>query len=140
MNQEERQRQQACSFVEAIGGRIGLYVVAINCLHMSDIHTSGSPRMTIAIVQSLYHCFHLYLPCKDFSYHVGPVHLNPRTVCLLATQDATFTVPYVSTKMHDTLKRPQDTEVPFGAFSCTFDSSNTLESRTGTGSTRPPCD
>ena len=25
--QEEKQRQQACSFIEAIGGRIGLYVV-----------------------------------------------------------------------------------------------------------------
>lgn len=26
-SQEEKQRQQACSFIEAIGGRIGLYVV-----------------------------------------------------------------------------------------------------------------
>ena len=107
MNQEDRQRQQACSIIEAIGGRIGLYVVSIKCLWF-DIHMSGSPRKTIASAQNLYHRFHLYFPRKDFSYYVGPVHLNPGAVRLPATQDATLAALYVSNKMHDTLKKPQD--------------------------------
>ncbi|KAL1727158.1 cyclin-like protein [Schizophyllum commune] len=49
-HQEERQRQNACSFLEAMGGRIGF------------------PRKTIAMAQLLYHRFHLFFPLKDFIY------------------------------------------------------------------------
>ncbi|KAL1667449.1 cyclin-like protein [Schizophyllum commune] len=50
IHQEERQRQNACSFLEAMGGRIGF------------------PRKTIAMAQLLYHRFHLFFPLKDFIY------------------------------------------------------------------------
>ena len=106
MNQEERQRQQACSILEAIGACTSFQLI-VYCLTF-DIHKSGSPRKTIATAQNLYHRFHLYFPRKDFSYNVGPVHLNPGAVRLPATQDATLAALYVSNKMHDTLKKPQD--------------------------------
>ena len=61
---------------------------------MSDIHTSGNPRKTIATVQNLYHRFHLYFLHKDFSYYVSPVHLNAGAVRLPATQDATLATLY----------------------------------------------
>ncbi|KAI0755147.1 cyclin-like protein [Daedaleopsis nitida] len=51
VTQEEKARQQACGFIEAIG---------------SDI---GFPRKTIATAQNLYHRFHLFFPRKDFAYH-----------------------------------------------------------------------
>ncbi|THV03914.1 cyclin-like protein [Dendrothele bispora CBS 962.96] len=51
----------------------------------------GFPRRTIATSQSLYHRFHLFFPRKDFTY---------TDVCLAAL--------YVSTKMHDTLKKPRE--------------------------------
>ncbi|KAH7890729.1 cyclin-like protein [Phlebopus sp. FC_14] len=71
--QEEKVRQQACGFLEAVGTKIGF------------------PRKTIATAQSLYHRFHLFFPRKDFNYH-----------------DATLAALYVSTKMHDTLKKPRE--------------------------------
>ncbi|KAF7985578.1 hypothetical protein HWV62_3859 [Athelia sp. TMB] len=73
VTQEERTRQQACGFLEAIGAKIGF------------------PRKTIATAQDLYHRFHLFFPRKDFNYH-----------------DVTLAALYVSTKMHDTLKKPRD--------------------------------
>ncbi|GBE85176.1 CTD kinase subunit beta [Sparassis crispa] len=73
VTQEERARQQACGFIEAVGAKIGF------------------PRKTIATAQNLYHRFHLFFPRKDFSYH---------DVCLAAL--------YVSSKMHDTLKKPRE--------------------------------
>ncbi|EPQ54470.1 cyclin-like protein [Gloeophyllum trabeum ATCC 11539] len=73
VTQEERSRQQACSFIEAIGAKIGF------------------PRKTIATAQNLYHRFHLFFPRKDFSYH-----------------DVSLAALYVSTKMHDTLKKPRE--------------------------------
>ncbi|TCD62990.1 hypothetical protein EIP91_006149 [Steccherinum ochraceum] len=53
----------------------------------------GFPRRTIATAQNLYHRFHLFVPrnLKDLTYH---------DVCLAAI--------YVSTKMHDTLKKPRE--------------------------------
>ena len=112
---------------------------------MSDIHTSDSPRKTIATAQKLCHRFYLYFPRKDLSYYVSPVHLNAGAVRLPATQDATLAALYASAKMGNTLKKPPDIltvsyavrfpelaakskaiggdvsmgpEVPFGAFSC----------------------
>lgn len=73
ISQEEKTRQHACTFIEAVGAKIGF------------------PRKTIATAQSLYHRFHLFFPRKDFSTY---------DVCLAAL--------YVSTKMHDTLKKPKD--------------------------------
>ncbi|THH03295.1 hypothetical protein EW145_g6373 [Phellinidium pouzarii] len=70
---QERLRQQACGFIEAVGVKIGF------------------PRKTIATAQSLYHRFHLFFPMKDFNYY-----------------DVTMACVYVSTKMHDTLKKPRD--------------------------------
>ncbi|GJJ15549.1 hypothetical protein Clacol_009827 [Clathrus columnatus] len=72
-SQEEKQRQQACAFIEAVGARIGF------------------PRKTIATGQNLYHRFHLFFSRKDF---------NPYDVALASL--------YASTKMNDTLKKPQD--------------------------------
>ncbi|KIJ54574.1 hypothetical protein M422DRAFT_24513 [Sphaerobolus stellatus SS14] len=72
-SQEEKQRQQACAFIEAVSGR------------------TGFPRRTIATAQNLYHRFHLYFPRKDFNLY-----------------DVTLAALYVSSKMHDTLKKPQD--------------------------------
>ncbi|EIN12726.1 cyclin-like protein [Punctularia strigosozonata HHB-11173 SS5] len=71
--QEEKARQQACAFAEAIGARVGF------------------PRKTIATAQTLYHRFHLFFPRKDFHYH-----------------DVILASLYVSTKMHDTLKKPRE--------------------------------
>ncbi|KAH8104709.1 cyclin-like protein [Cristinia sonorae] len=53
----------------------------------------GFPRRTIATAQNLYHRFHLFFPrnLKDLTYH---------DVCLAAI--------YVSSKMHDTLKKPRE--------------------------------
>ncbi|KAF9565752.1 hypothetical protein CPC08DRAFT_629403 [Agrocybe pediades] len=45
--QEERNRQSACTFLEAIGARIGF------------------PRRTIATAQAIYHRFHLFYPAKN---------------------------------------------------------------------------
>ncbi|KIP08932.1 hypothetical protein PHLGIDRAFT_87416 [Phlebiopsis gigantea 11061_1 CR5-6] len=73
MTQEEKQRQQACGFIEAVGSKIGF------------------PRKTIATAQNLYHRFHLFFPRKDFSYY-----------------DVSLAALYVSTKMHDTLKKPRE--------------------------------
>lgn len=52
---------------------------------------SCSPRKTIATAQNLYHRFHLFFPRKDFNYH-----------------DVSLAALYVSTKMHDTLKKPRE--------------------------------
>ncbi|KAG2344054.1 cyclin-like protein [Suillus weaverae] len=71
--QEEKARQQACGFIEAVGSKIGF------------------PRKTLATAQNLYHRFHLFFPRKDFNYH-----------------DVTLAALYVSTKMHDTLKKPRE--------------------------------
>jgi len=73
VTQEEKARQQACGFLEAVGAKIGF------------------PRKTIATAQDLYHRFHLFFPRKDFSYY-----------------DVTLAALYVSTKMHDTLKKPRE--------------------------------
>ncbi|KAI0731920.1 cyclin-like protein [Fomitopsis betulina] len=73
LTQEEKVRQQACGFIEAVGAKIGF------------------PRKTIATAQNLYHRFHLFFPRKDFSYH-----------------DVTLAALYVSSKMHDTLKKPRE--------------------------------
>ncbi|KAJ7259530.1 cyclin-like protein [Mycena haematopus] len=51
----------------------------------------GFPRRTIATAQNLYHRFHLFFPRKDFNY-----------------VDVSLASMYVSTKMHDTLKKPRD--------------------------------
>ncbi|KAI0789796.1 cyclin-like protein [Abortiporus biennis] len=51
----------------------------------------GFPRKTIATAQNLYHRFHLFFPRKDFSYY-----------------DVTMAALYVSTKLHDTLKKPRE--------------------------------
>ncbi|KAJ3753793.1 cyclin-like protein [Lentinula raphanica] len=51
----------------------------------------GFPRRTIATGQSLYHRFHLFFPRKDFNFH-----------------DVALAALYVSTKMHDTLKKPRE--------------------------------
>lgn len=51
----------------------------------------GFPRKTIATAQILYHRFHLFFPRKDFNYI---------DVCLGGL--------FVSTKMHDTLKKPRE--------------------------------
>ncbi|ESK95768.1 cyclin ctk2 [Moniliophthora roreri MCA 2997] len=71
--QEEKVRQSACAFLEAIGSRIGF------------------PRKTTGTAQSLYHRFHLFFPRKDFNYF-----------------DVSLAALYVSTKMHDTLKKPRE--------------------------------
>ncbi|KAJ7368644.1 cyclin-like protein [Mycena albidolilacea] len=51
----------------------------------------GFPRRTIATAQNLYHRFHLFFPRKDFNY-----------------VDVSLASMYVSTKMHDTLKKPRE--------------------------------
>ncbi|KAH9941071.1 cyclin-like protein [Amylocystis lapponica] len=73
ITQEEKARQQACGFIEAVGAKIGF------------------PRKTIATAHNLYHRFHLFFPRKDFNYH-----------------DVTLAALYVSSKMHDTLKKPRE--------------------------------
>ncbi|GMK55631.1 hypothetical protein CspeluHIS016_0206870 [Cutaneotrichosporon spelunceum] len=47
---EERMRQQACAFIDAVGVRCGF------------------PRRTIATAQTLYHRFHLFFPYPEFHY------------------------------------------------------------------------
>ncbi|EIW59723.1 cyclin-like protein [Trametes versicolor FP-101664 SS1] len=73
ITQEEKARQQACGFIEAVGLGIGF------------------PRKTIATAQNLYHRFYLFFPRKDFGYH-----------------DVSLGAMFVSSKMHDTLKKPRD--------------------------------
>ncbi|PAV16818.1 cyclin [Pyrrhoderma noxium] len=50
LSNQEKLKQQACSFIEAVGTKIGF------------------PRRTIATAQNLYHRFHLFFPRKDFNY------------------------------------------------------------------------
>ncbi|WVO13237.1 hypothetical protein L204_100850 [Cryptococcus depauperatus] len=73
VSREERARQQACGFLDAVGVRCGF------------------PRRTIATAQTLYMRFHLFFPYKDFNY------MEVALSCL-----------YVSSKLHDTLKKPRD--------------------------------
>ncbi|CAL1712899.1 unnamed protein product [Somion occarium] len=74
LSQEEKARQQACAFIEAVGAKIGF------------------PRKTIATAQNLYHRFHLFFPrSKEPSY-----------------LDVSLAALCVSTKMHDTLKKPRE--------------------------------
>ncbi|KAK1927445.1 cyclin-like protein [Papiliotrema laurentii] len=51
----------------------------------------GFPRRTIATAQSLYMRFHLFFPYKDFNY-----------------VEVALSALYVSSKLHDTLKKPRD--------------------------------
>ncbi|KAG6840991.1 hypothetical protein C0991_002881 [Blastosporella zonata] len=90
--QEEKARQSACGFLEALGARIGF------------------PRKTTATAQNLYHRFHLFFPRKDFNYHVtSPSARSPIYQCSTGTpQDVSLAALYVSTKMHDTLKKPRE--------------------------------
>ncbi|WWC68723.1 uncharacterized protein I206_102657 [Kwoniella pini CBS 10737] len=50
VSREEKVRQQACGFIDAVGVRCGF------------------PRKTIATAQTLYMRFHLFFPYKDFNY------------------------------------------------------------------------
>ncbi|KAK6907252.1 hypothetical protein I203_101242 [Kwoniella mangroviensis CBS 8507] len=50
VSREEKVRQQACGFIDAVGVRCGF------------------PRRTIATAQTLYMRFHLFFPYKDFNY------------------------------------------------------------------------
>ncbi|KLT45359.1 cyclin-like protein [Cutaneotrichosporon oleaginosum] len=50
ISREERVRQQACAFIDAVGVRCGF------------------PRRTIATAQTLYHRFHLFFPYAEFHY------------------------------------------------------------------------
>lgn len=72
--------------------------------------TYASPRKTIATAQNLYHRFHLFFSRKDFSYIVCQSYI-PRRVSLkskYASKDVSLAALYVSTKMHDTLKKPRE--------------------------------
>ncbi|KAJ3485525.1 hypothetical protein NLI96_g4888 [Meripilus lineatus] len=85
--QEDKLRQQACGFIEAVGAKLGLYVALIpSMLWAETLHNTSetSPRKTIATAQNLYHRFNLF--------------------CI----DVTLAALYVSTKMHDTLKKPRE--------------------------------
>jgi CTD kinase subunit beta len=69
-----------------------------------------SPRKTIATAQTLYHRFHLFFPRKDFSYYVRPSSLARSLGISISQpfQDVSLASLYVSTKMHDTLKKPRE--------------------------------
>ena len=69
-----------------------------------------SPRRTIATAQNLYHRFHLFFPRKDFNYHVGLelVFFYYLISLRYVLQDVSLAALYVSTKMHDTLKKPRE--------------------------------
>ncbi|KAF6757424.1 cyclin-like protein, partial [Ephemerocybe angulata] len=61
LTNEEKTRQSACSFLEAMGARIGF------------------PRRTVATAQSLYHRFNLFFPrSKDYSYTMHDTLKKPR--------------------------------------------------------------
>ncbi|KAF8333429.1 cyclin-like protein [Cantharellus anzutake] len=51
----------------------------------------GFPRATIATAQTLFNRFHMFYPWKEFNY-----------------SDVTMATLYVSSKLHDTLKKPRD--------------------------------
>lgn len=70
ISQEDKVRQNACGFLEAMGLRIGLYV-ALSSIQMTMMIIErgfDSPRRTISTAQTLYHRFHLFFPRKDFNY------------------------------------------------------------------------
>ena len=72
---------------------------------------STSPRKTIATAQNLYHRFHLFFSRKDFGYQVKAWFLQFRDnhhSFSLPIQDVTLAALYVSSKMHDTLKKPRE--------------------------------
>ena len=92
VTQEEKARQQACAFIEAVGSKVGLCVLAYRKIKLWCADGKmDSPRKTVATAQNLYHRFHLFFPRKDFNYH-----------------DVALAALYVSTKMHDTLKKPRE--------------------------------
>jgi len=47
--------------------------------------------------------FHLFFPYRDFNYTVGPTQLSPANY-----QEVSLSCLYVSSKLHDTLKKPRD--------------------------------
>jgi CTD kinase subunit beta len=79
----------------------------------------ASPRSAIATGQNLYHRFHLFFPIKDFNYHVRtmPPSIHPFTNEGFP-QDVALATLYVSTKMHDTLKKPR--EILMASYSVRF--------------------
>ena len=86
--QEDKQRQQACGFIEAVGAKLGLYV-ARNPLRLwaKTLHYPAyiSPRKTIATAQNLYHRFNLFLHRTDNKYYVGafPMVASPSDTSLI---------------------------------------------------------
>lgn len=72
--QEDKLRQQACGFIEAVGAKLGLYVALIpSMLWAETLHNTSetSPRKTIATAQNLYHRFNLFLHRTDNKYYVS---------------------------------------------------------------------
>lgn len=67
---QEKMRQLACTFMEAVGQRMGLWV-HITLRQSSILTLCHSPRKTIATSQMLYHRFRLFFPLKDFSHFVS---------------------------------------------------------------------
>jgi len=105
MNQEERQRQQACSFIEAISGHIGLYVVSIDCLCLIFIHPAILERQLplrktcITTFTSTFHAKTSAIMSVQYILMQGLyAYLQPRMPLL----------PHCtpSAKMHDMLKKP----------------------------------
>ncbi|KAF9517208.1 hypothetical protein BS47DRAFT_1291209 [Hydnum rufescens UP504] len=81
----ERQRGK---MAESQEGKLRLHACAFIEAVSSKI---GFPRATIATAQTLFHRFYLFYPWKAFNYH-----------------DVAMATLYVSSKMHDTLKKPRD--------------------------------
>lgn len=69
VSREERARQQACGFLDAVGVRCGLYVH--DEPSNAYLELMSSPRKTIATAQTLYMRFHLFFPYQDFNYLVS---------------------------------------------------------------------
>jgi CTD kinase subunit beta len=69
-----------------------------------------SPRRTLSTAQTLYHRFHLFFPRKDFNYAARILlkHLCTPSDLPSVEQDVALAALFVSTKMHDTLKKPRE--------------------------------
>ena len=105
MNQEERQRQQACFFIKAIGGRIGLYVISINCLCLIFIRPAVLERQ-LPLHKTCITAFTSTFRAKTSAFMSVSYILMPGLYAYL--QPRMPLSPHCTPQPRWTLKKPQD--------------------------------
>lgn len=112
--QEEKVRQSACTFIENVAARVGLWVPIFKVFDLlckgSRSWIFGQPKTNDCYFTNVVPSFSFVLrqerfpvPCKLTSYST---HNSLTYVNLL--KDVSLAAMFVSAKMHDTLKKPRE--------------------------------